>query len=317
MANRPNAGIRGAGPAHALRRGRTGDLIEGTRSTPNAIRHSSTVRLVQPPRNGHSPGGPGGLPARRHPGGGPARDDGRRMAHLGRRPRRHPLRAARPDRRRQLRRPGARLALPDREPRPTPRLLPADHPADDRRRALHHRRQPAQRGRHRRGHRRAPVAVPPRRGRARGAVRAAALRARRRLLDRRGRRPTDLLRHHRLPARGPRREDRLADSRLRRRRHRRPQAEQRPGPRPDHERAGLERRARRRRRHRPRRRREPLGPNPAEPPQRQGLRARLRRPHRRTEAGSSTPSRSRASSGTRRGRTAPGSTPATPASGPR
>ena len=247
----------------------------------DAIRHSSTVRLVQPTRGGPPPGGPGGLPAGRRPGRGAAWDDGRRMAHLGRRPRRHPLRTARPDRRGQLRRSGARLALPDREPRAAPRLLPADHAPDDRRRALHHGRQPSQRGRHRRGHRRAPVDVPPRRGRARRAVRAAALGPRRRLLDRRRRRRADLFRHHRLPARGAGCEDRLAGPRLRRRRRRRLEAEQRPGPGPDHERAGLERRSGRGRRHRHRGRREPLRQNAAQPPQRQGLRARLRRPHGR------------------------------------
>ena len=268
-------------PRTPLRGGRTGDPIEGNEERPDAICHNSTVRTVRPPHGVLSPGDPGRLFARRRTGRRTARDDGRRMAHLGRRPRGHPLRSARPDRRRQLRRPGAGLALPDREPRLAPRLLPADHPADDRRRALRHRRQPAQRRGHRRGHRRAPVDVPPRRGRARGAVRAAPLGPRRRLLDRRGRRRADLLRHHRLSARGPRCEDRLAGSRLRGRRHRRPETEQRPGPRPDHERAGLERRSRRGRRHRHRGRREPLGKNPAQPPQRQGLRAGLRRPDRR------------------------------------
>ena len=69
--------------------------------------------------------------------------------------------------------------------------------------------------------------------------------------------------------------------RLRRRRHRRPEAAQRPGPRPHHGRAGLERRPGGGRRHRHRRRREPPGRLTAEPPQRQGLRARLRRPDRR------------------------------------
>ena len=303
-----------------------------TTERPDAIRDCATFPSSQAPLCAPHRGAcdDGGAPPRTPHGGAgndgasrfrsrrrPARHDRRRVAHVGGRPRRDPLRAARPDRRRQLRRPHGRLDLPHRQPGPGPRLQPAVHAARRRRRAVHDGGQPAGRGGPRRGHRRAPLDVPPRRGGAGGTVRAAALRPRRRLLDGRGRRRAHLPRDDRLPARRARRGHRASGPRVRGRRHRRPQAQQRPGARSDHGRARLERCAGRRRRRRDRRRREPARRHAAEPPQREGLRARLRRAHRRAPLESSTPFPSRASSATRPGRTAPGSTPATPASGRR
>ncbi len=205
------------------------------------------------------------------------------MAVLRRRLGQHQVLGPRPDRPRQRRRPRRGVAVAVGQPRPPHRLLLSDDAARGRGRALRHRGLAAQRGGHRRGHRRDPVDVPPRRGRARrhGAG-AGELGPGGGVLDGRGGRRARHPRHPGLSPRGPRRRDRLPHPRLRRgrrgrplRRHLRRARPPRGGERPD--RPQLARHGRRRRdrgrggpaRHRPR----------AGVPGR--VRARLRRAHRR------------------------------------
>ena len=93
--------------------------------------------------------------------------------------------------------------------------------ADGQRRALRHRRRASQRRRHQRRHRRAALDAPARGRPARRGVGAPPVGTRRRLLDRRQGRRADLLRHDRLSARRPRREDRPSAHGLRHQRRRR------------------------------------------------------------------------------------------------
>ncbi len=153
-------------------------------------------------------------------------------------------------------------------------------------------------------------------GQARRVGAAAALRPRRRVLERRPQR-AHRLRHAGLPADRARREDRRADSRLRQERRRRSQGRQRSGARSDHRRDRPARGAAHRAGRHHRRCRAPVG----------RARRRAARTPRATCArstsgpgsasGPSTRSRSRASSATTRGKATPLSTPATPACGRR
>ena len=218
-----------------------------------------------------------------------------------------------------VRRPRHRVAVAVGQLRPPSRLqLPGDA-VGGRGRALHLGGLAAQRRGHRRGHRRDAVDVPPRRGRPRRRrAGAGQLGPGGGVLDgRRGRR-ADHPRHPGLSPRGPGRRDRIPDSRLRRPGRRRPLRRDlrraRPpggGERPDRPELA---RPRRRRRHRG-------GGGAARPPP--------PRPSSRPGScagstcapasgyGSSTPSPSRASSATTRGRTTRGATAGTPAYGPR
>ena len=105
----------------------------------------------------------------------------------------HPLRAARPDQRRQLQLARGGVAIQDRVARHASRLQPPDHAADDQRRALLHGRRAPRRGG-------ASTRRPARCCGCTGSTKAraesprVALRTRRRLLDRRSRRRADLLR---------------------------------------------------------------------------------------------------------------------------
>ena len=127
----------------------------------------------------------------------------------------------------------------------------------------------------------------------------------------------DLLRHDRLSAGRPRREDRRAAQGLRRQRRRRSEEGQRSGARSDRRRSGVERRAGRREERRHRRRRAS---------RRHGAAQQGRTPRATSAAttrapasgcGSSTPFRSPASSATTPGSKSRGRTPATPACGRR
>ncbi len=99
------------------------------------------------------------------------------MAGLGRRPGRHPLRAARSDQRQQLQQAGGRLALQDRQPRTPSRLQPAGEAVDGERPPLLHRRLAPRRGRGQCGDRRAAVDASPRGRPARRQLRRAGCRA--------------------------------------------------------------------------------------------------------------------------------------------
>ena len=137
----------------------------------------------------------------------------RRVARLGAATRSDALRAARSDQRHQLQQARGRVALQDRQPRPATRLQPADDAADGERRAVLHRRRASERRRRQRRDRRDALDAPARRRTPRRAVVAPHVGTRRRLLDRRPRRRADLLRHDRLSARRPRREDRTSAAR--------------------------------------------------------------------------------------------------------
>ena len=132
----------------------------------------------------------------------------------------------------------------------------------------------------------------------------------------------DPLRHHRLPAGRPRRQDRRAHPVVRQRRHRR--SERRRGVRKgaaDRSRGRRDRAARHAGGHQRRRgdgrRRDARGRHAEDPQQHQGTRARLRCRAPAGGCGRSTPSRGPASSATRRGRKNPGRSTATSASGTR
>ena len=210
----------------------------------------------------------------------PARGARRGMAHLRRRPRPHPLRRPGPDRRGELQRPRAGVALPHREPRPRPRVrLPVD-PADGRRGALHHGRHAARGRRPRRGDGRAALGAPSQRGRAGRRGAAAAVRARPDVLGRRGRRG-DFLRHPRLPPHRAERPYGPPRAGLRRERPGRPEAGPRPGARPRHRRDRAARGPGRRRRGRRHRRRPPRGRRARHEGEADRARPRLRRPDRR------------------------------------
>ena len=173
------------------------------------------------------------------------------------------------------------MALPHHQPRAVPRLQLPGHAADGRRRALRHRRQPPQRRGPGRGHRRAAVGVPARRGAAGDQRHPPHVGPRRRLLDRRRGRRAHLPGDHRLPARRARRPDGAAGAGVRRGRHRRPEARQRPVHRPPDRRDRVEQCPRSRPRRGHRGGVAPLRRVAAEPRERQGLHPRLRRPHRR------------------------------------
>ena len=216
-------------------------------------------------------------------GGSPDRRAGGGVADLRRRPRPHPLRAPRPDHRRQLRGPRGRVAVPDRQPRSGAGVpLPVDA-ARGRRGALLHGGVAPGGGRPRRGDGRAAVGAPPRRGGARRRRPAPALGPRAGVLGRGrgGRAAAGGLRHPGLPAGRPRRRHRPPGPGVRAGRHGRPEAGQRPADRPGDRRGRPARHPHRRRRRRHRRRRPPHRGEPPEPGQREGLRARLRRAHRR------------------------------------
>ena len=153
----------------------------------------------------------------------------------------------------------------------------------------------------RRGHRRAALDSPARRGPAGDERHPAPVGPRRRLLDRRRGRRAHLHRHHRLPARGARRPDGAAPAPLRRRRHRRPQARQRPAHRSPDRRDRVEQRPRRRPRRGHRRGLAPLRRVAPEPREREGVHPGLRRSDRRAPVDSSTPFHVPASSAARRG----------------
>ena len=178
------------------------------------------------------------------------------------------------------------------------------------RRALHHRRHAALGRRARRGDRRAALGAFGARRRARGGVASSAVRPRRRLLDRRQGR-AHALRHHRLPPRRARREDRRAHPVVRQGRHRR--SERRCGVRQgaaDRSRGRRDRAARDAGRHEGRRRDDRRGDarrrHAEDAQQHQGAGARLRRAHRHGGCGRSTRFRGPASSATTRGRTSRG-----------
>ena len=156
----------------------------------------------------------------------------RRVAHLRRRPRQHPLLAARPDQRGQLQQARSRVALQDRQPRPAARVQLEATPLMVNG-VLYTTA----------GTRRAVVALDAATGELlwmHGETKASAATAAPRQLSGRGlaywtdgRRRAHPLRHARLPAGRARREDRASGRRLRQERRRRSEAERRSGHRSD------------------------------------------------------------------------------------
>ena len=242
---------------------------------------------------------------------------GRRLDALGRRRGQHTVRAVRPDQRGELREPGGRLAVARRQLRADPGQRHAVDADLRRGQALRRGRLPAHRRRHGPGDRRDPVDLPRAAHETVGGLDAEELRQGRRL-RRRERRGAHLCRHARvLPPRarpGHRRSDRW----LRQRRHRGPAGRLRLRVPPDR-RVAVHRRLhhelvaadRRQRRGRGRQLARAGGTG------RHGTRTSpvtswpTTRPAAST-SGSSTSSRSpRANSASTRGRTTPGSGPAT------
>ena len=155
-------------------------------------------------------------------------DRKRRMADLRRRSRPHALRAARSDRREQLRLARGRVALQRREHGPDARDALPEHAARRRRRAVHDGRHAARRHGARRRDRRAALGLQLERRRARRGSAAQALGPRARVLAAR-RRQARRLRDAGLPARRVECGDGPAGRELRRRRHRRSQGVARSG----------------------------------------------------------------------------------------
>ena len=107
----------------------------------------------------------------------------RRVAHLRRRSRQHPLRPARSDQPRQLQRPRDRLAVQDGQPRPEARVQLPVHAAHGQRQAVLDGRFAARGRGARRRHRRAAVDAQRERGSSRGSRPEAAVRPRTGVLD--------------------------------------------------------------------------------------------------------------------------------------
>ena len=248
--------------------------VAATRRIPNAIR-PLPIRLDRGPRR---------LPrgGARRPRGARGGHPERGVAELRRRPGPHAVLAPRRDRRRQLQRPGGRLDVEHRQLRAESGVPPAVDAADGRRHPVHDGRQPAGGGRTRCGHRGDPLVPPLRRGRAGRGGAAAAVGPGADLAGRRRGRE-DLLRHARLPPDRPQRRHRQAAGRLRQRRHRRPEAEPRPGHRPGHRRDRPALGAGRGQRHHRHRGGAPAGRRAPLDEQRQGVHPRLRRRHRRAQ----------------------------------
>ncbi len=208
----------------------------------------------------------------------------RRVALLRRRPAQPSLLAAGAGDRRQFQHARSRLALQDRQPGPAPRIQARRHAAGRQRRALYHGRDATRGGGARRGNRRAALgALGARRG-PRGGITPSTVGAWCGVLDRREGR-TDPVRHHRLPPRGARCQDRRAHPLVRQGRHRRSEGRGRvrQGA-ADRSRGGRNRTARDAGRHQGRRGDDRRGDarrrHAKDAQQHQGSGARLRRAHR-------------------------------------